>query len=163
MLPLRSRVDLGAMTITGFSAFPKAPALQFSVLSWRLVGEVLPHCRDAVRVFSNPSHLGQPFQVKVNQRVIIMKELQSDTAWCHIRTLFWGLNSLQRYSWEILRPLPTGVLIIGTGKFATRCYTLQYLKYHIISCIFSPLKMLKVMPGINLNLKKLFFYVFSIQ
>ena len=27
MLPLRARVDLGAMSIKGYSAFPKAPAL----------------------------------------------------------------------------------------------------------------------------------------
>ena len=27
MLPLRARVDLGAMAMKGYSAFPKAPAL----------------------------------------------------------------------------------------------------------------------------------------
>ena len=42
MLPLRARVDLGAMAMKGYSAFPKAPALTirlFSVISRTFVRE----------------------------------------------------------------------------------------------------------------------------
>ena len=44
MLPLRARVDLGAMAMKGYSAFPKAPALlqphhlMFSVISRHSLG-----------------------------------------------------------------------------------------------------------------------------
>ena len=66
MLPLRARVDLGAMAMKGYSTFPKAPALQdltirfFSVISRTLVvGGGLPLCRGAVSVFYSPSRLGK--------------------------------------------------------------------------------------------------------
>ena len=47
MLPLRARVDLGAMPMKGYSAFPEVPALLendhqiFSVISRTPVGGVL--------------------------------------------------------------------------------------------------------------------------
>ena len=54
MLPLRVRVDLGAMAMKRYSAFPKAPALLkphhqlSSVICWTLVEEDLSLGRDAV-------------------------------------------------------------------------------------------------------------------
>ena len=66
MLPLRARVDLGAMAIKGYFAFPNAPVLlelhhqMFSVISRILIGGgVLPLCRGAVSVFYSPSQLGK--------------------------------------------------------------------------------------------------------
>ena len=54
MLPLRAKVDLGAMAIKGYSTFSKAPALLeipirlFSVISgYSFGGGVLPLCREA--------------------------------------------------------------------------------------------------------------------
>ena len=63
-LPLRARVGLGAMTIIGYLAFPKAPVsleilsqivlCHFKATRWG----VLPVCRDAVCVFTSSSRLG---------------------------------------------------------------------------------------------------------
>ena len=64
MLPLRTKVDLGAIEMKGYSIFPKAPVLlkphhQIVYGHIRtLVEGVLPLCRDAVRVFYRPSRLG---------------------------------------------------------------------------------------------------------
>ena len=62
VLPLRARVDLGAMAMKGYSAFPKAPALLEPSPSDCLVsypghslGGVLPLCREAVGVFYSSS------------------------------------------------------------------------------------------------------------
>ena len=61
VLPLGARVDLGAMAMNGYSALPKAPALQepqqIQDTRW-FWGGVLPLCRDAVGVFCSPSQLG---------------------------------------------------------------------------------------------------------
>ena len=66
MQPLRTRVDLGAMAMKGYSVFPKAPALlephhqivycHIQDTRW---GVVLPLCREAVGVFYSPSRLGK--------------------------------------------------------------------------------------------------------
>ena len=66
MLPLRAREDMGAMSITGYSEFPKASALLepyhqivlCHIQDTRWEG-VLPLCRRAVGVFYNPSRLGK--------------------------------------------------------------------------------------------------------
>ena len=54
-LPLRARVDLGAMAMKGYFAFPIAPALLepqiFSVIT-------VQFCRGAVGVFYSPNQLG---------------------------------------------------------------------------------------------------------
>ena len=65
MVQLRARVDLEAMAIKEYSAFPKASALlelhhqiQFSVISRILVGGggILLLCRDAVSVLTAPAN-----------------------------------------------------------------------------------------------------------
>ena len=54
MLPLRARVDLGAMAVKGCSVFLEVPP--FSIISRTLVGAgVLPLGGDAVGVFYGPS------------------------------------------------------------------------------------------------------------
>ena len=65
MLPLRARVDLGAMAMKRYSAFSKALVLLepctirlFSVIYRTFVGRVLFLGRDAVDVFCCPSRLG---------------------------------------------------------------------------------------------------------
>ena len=68
MLPLRARVDLGAMTIKGYSAFLKVPALlephhecvlcHIQDIRWWGWGGVLPFCRDVVGIYHSPSQLG---------------------------------------------------------------------------------------------------------
>ena len=68
MLPLRARVDLGAMAMKGYSTFPKAPALpelhhqtvycHFQDTHSRGEG-VLPLCRETVGVFYNPNKMDQ--------------------------------------------------------------------------------------------------------
>ena len=50
VLPIQARVNLGAMAMKGYSAFPKDLAL-FSVVHRTLIEEVLSICRDAVCVF----------------------------------------------------------------------------------------------------------------
>ena len=57
MLPLRARVDLGAMAMKGYSA--NLTIRLFSVISGHsLEGGVLPLCREAVRVLYSHSRLG---------------------------------------------------------------------------------------------------------
>ncbi len=72
MLPLRARVDLGAMAMKGHSEFPKAPALL--ELHHQIVychiqdtpgGGVLPLCRCAVSVFYSPSRLDKAVNVSL--------------------------------------------------------------------------------------------------
>ena len=68
MLPLRARVELGAMAMKGYSAFPKAPAPSDFLVSYpghSLGGGVLPLCREAVGVFYSPSRLGNQTTVIV--------------------------------------------------------------------------------------------------
>ena len=45
MLKLRARVDVGAMAMKGFSAFFKAPALLFNVISRTFVREFYPSAK----------------------------------------------------------------------------------------------------------------------
>ena len=82
MLPLRARVDLGAMAMEEYSGFPKAPTLLephyqiVSVISWTLVvggvgGGVLLHCREALDVFYSPSRLGNLFKVSAKRYIYI--------------------------------------------------------------------------------------------
>ena len=66
MLPLRPRVDLGAMAIKGYSAFPKASILlkphHQIVLCHKqdtLLQGILAHCREAVGVFYSLTRLGK--------------------------------------------------------------------------------------------------------
>ena len=58
MLPLQARVDLGAMAMKGYSAFPEAPGTSPShcLVSYlgHSSGEFLPLCRGAVSVFYSP-------------------------------------------------------------------------------------------------------------
>ena len=56
MQPLRAKVDLGAMAMKGYSAFPKA--LTLLEPHHQIVGGVLPFCRDAIGVFYSPSQVG---------------------------------------------------------------------------------------------------------
>ena len=66
MLPLRDRVDLGAMAKKGYSTFPKAPALlelphqivQYHIQDTRWGGGSYPS-REAVGVFYSPNRLGK--------------------------------------------------------------------------------------------------------
>ena len=71
MLPRRARVNLGAMAMKGYSAFPKAPPLLepttrlFSVISRTLIWGVLPLCREAVSVFYSLSQLGKSILIDI--------------------------------------------------------------------------------------------------
>ena len=64
VLPLWARVDLGAVTIKGYSAFPKDPALlepRHQIVQCHIQDTrwgFLPLCRGAVGVFYSPSRLG---------------------------------------------------------------------------------------------------------
>ena len=66
MLPFQARVNLGAMSMKGCSAFPKAPGslephqqiVQCHIQDTHCGGRVLPLCRGAVSVFYSPSRLG---------------------------------------------------------------------------------------------------------
>ena len=86
MLPRRARVDLGAMAMKGYSAFPKALALlelhhqivQCHILdtTW---GGVLLLFREAVGVFYSSSRLGKEL---VERKVIINeKDLKCTFFW----------------------------------------------------------------------------------
>ena len=62
MLPVRVRVELGAIAMKEYSAFPKVPGLEphhriFSFISRTLVWGVLLICRDAIGVFYSSSRL----------------------------------------------------------------------------------------------------------
>ena len=71
VLPLLARVDLRAMSVKGYSAIPKAPALPEFHESYCFVtypgtslsGGVLPICKDAVGLFYGPDRLG--FQIHI--------------------------------------------------------------------------------------------------
>ena len=68
VLPLRDRMDLGAIAVKGYSAFPKTPALlephhqtvycHIQDIHWVGWG-FLPLCRGAVNVFYSPSRLSK--------------------------------------------------------------------------------------------------------
>ena len=71
VLPLRPRMDLGAMAMRRYSAFTKAPALEnywnlnirlSNVIARRFIWGVFPFCRESVGVFSCPSRLGKEIQ-----------------------------------------------------------------------------------------------------
>ena len=56
VLPLQSRLNLGAMSMKAYSAFPKAQHYwSFTVKFWK---KSYPLCRDTAGVFYNPSRLG---------------------------------------------------------------------------------------------------------
>ena len=59
VLSLRSRVDLGAMAMKGYSVFPKPPVLlkPHHQIVWCRWGS-LTVCKEAVGVFYSPSRLG---------------------------------------------------------------------------------------------------------
>ena len=58
MLTLRAKVNLGAMAMKGFSAFPKNPAL---LEPHNEIAEgALPLWRDTVGIFNSPNQLGPP-------------------------------------------------------------------------------------------------------
>ena len=68
VLPLRVRVDLGAMAMYGYSIFPKTPKhephyqMQFTVISQIVVGDgVLPFYGDVVGELKSPNWLGGSF------------------------------------------------------------------------------------------------------
>ena len=59
VLPIQARVDLEAMTVKGYSAFPQTPAIRlYSVITRTLIGRVLPLCGDVAGVFCSPIRLG---------------------------------------------------------------------------------------------------------
>ena len=58
MLPLRARVDLGAMASKGYSVFLKlmhywSLIILFSVVFRTFVGGILPLCRDSFGIFKD--------------------------------------------------------------------------------------------------------------
>ena len=64
-LPFRTRVNLGAMTMKGYSAFPKAPSLlepHHQIIYYHIQdthwGGVLSLCRDAFSIFCNSGRRG---------------------------------------------------------------------------------------------------------
>ena len=65
MLPLRARVNLGAMAMKGYSAFPKAPVLlepRHQIIKCHVHDTrwgILPLCTGAVGVSYSPSRQGQ--------------------------------------------------------------------------------------------------------
>ena len=75
MRPYQVRLDLGAMAINGYSAFPNAPALlkphhqivwcHFRDTCWG----VLPLCRDTVDIFYSPSQLSCQTRSEAMQKV----------------------------------------------------------------------------------------------
>ena len=82
MLPLQARVNLGAMAMKGYSAFPKAPAIleprhqiascHFQDTHW---GGSYPLCKEAVGVFYSPSWLCQQ---KKNWRFLSIQVFWAD-------------------------------------------------------------------------------------
>ena len=75
MLQIRASVDLGTMTIKGYSEFPKPPALlepnhQFRVITGQSLVGVLLFCKDAVGAFCSSSRLGQEKRMRNDLREI---------------------------------------------------------------------------------------------
>ena len=71
-------MDLGAMAMKGYSAFPKAPALlkldyqivlcHIQGIRWCVcVGGVLPPCKNAITVFYSPRRLGKTWSSSSSQ------------------------------------------------------------------------------------------------
>ena len=88
MLPLQARVNQGAMAMTGYSAFPKAPTLlepHHQIVSchnqdtrW-VGGVVLPVCRDAVGIFSQPQPTGLVYERYGKGYISIVKNTFPET------------------------------------------------------------------------------------
>ena len=76
MLPLWARVDLGAMAINRYSAFPKAlVSLEdhhpiVSVISRTLVGGVLPPCRDESVYSVNSADWSDTRRFRMSERLL---------------------------------------------------------------------------------------------
>ena len=68
MLPLRTRVDLGAMAMS-------LTIRLFNFISRKLDGGVLPHCRDAVGVFYSPSKLGHQTNEPKNKALHLINNI----------------------------------------------------------------------------------------
>ena len=76
VLPLRISVDLGVLTMKGYSIFPKGPGeeahdqMQFRVISGTLIERVIiPFCRDAVDVFNSSSRLDSPWERELSGNI----------------------------------------------------------------------------------------------
>ena len=85
MLPLQARVDLGAMAIKGYSAFPKAPALlapSDCLVSYQdTLGEGLTPLQRYSQCILQPLLTGQSFPIwKVISRVKRFEEVE-DIKW----------------------------------------------------------------------------------
>ena len=79
MLPFRARVDLWAIAIKGYFAFPKAPALlkpHHQIVQGHIPGHsllvVTPVCRDAVGIFFSPSRLSYRIFECIRSREFIL-------------------------------------------------------------------------------------------
>ena len=97
MLPLRARVDQGAMVMKGYSAFPKAPALlePHHQHCWNLTlrtlvgGGVLPLCRETVGVFYNPSRLGNVRRMFIRVGIRKTRNTYDSLFWFRYETFYY--------------------------------------------------------------------------
>ena len=103
MLPLQARVDLGAMEIKGYSAFPKAQAL--------------PECHHQICLMSYPGHLlGESYFSAEVQSVYFT----APANWATRHSLFmgWVLPLCRKSSQCILQPQLLGHrTLIGRGTY----------------------------------------------
>ena len=104
VLPRRNRVDLGAMTIKGYSAFPKTPALlephHQIAYCHTLFGGVLPLCRGAVCVFYSPSRLSNFCELNYNDQKIWQ------TFACNIRKRWTAVSTVLSLIISVYPDLP---------------------------------------------------------
>ena len=121
VLPIRTRMYLGAMVIKGYSAFPKAHGLLelqlFSAISRTLVGWVLPLCREAVDVFYSPNRLGQLWRGTSYSPCLPILSISNKCSSVYIpwESSFWGegVNPFCGYSHRILSPTDGASLIFS--------------------------------------------------
>ena len=138
VLPLRARMDMGAIVIKRYSAFPKLQHYWsltirlFSVLSRTLVAGVLLLCKDAVDIFCSPYRLG--YSLGESNPFGKMQSMYS-TAQTDWVSRWESINPLQRCSRCILQPLQTGSLVgrvLPLWKDAVSvCYSPSWMGYSL--------------------------------
>ena len=133
MLPLRVRVDLGAISLKGYFVFPKAFALlephhqivlvSYPGHSFRMAGGCLTLCREAFGVFYSPRRLGKNLK---EYKVKLATLVEGDP-----KALF-SIATTPR-CWGGATPFP-GLLYFNLGPYLIMLSAKQGgIKYHFLS------------------------------
>ena len=134
MLPRRARVDLGAMAIKGYSAFPKAPALlelHYQIVSYpgHSLGGGLISLQRSSQCILQPQPIGQPFNSVEKIEILVCKHISSNTFKKNIHKLF-TYKSYVYFHLNVCKQMTVATLLL------LHCNTWNYLTLYKqpISC-----------------------------